>query len=81
LALGIFLGGAASIAAEKVDDRLYSEEELKKLIPVSIISQIPNVVTASEQTKQRRQDRLVWVTAIAVFASIAVGSAYTYFRG
>jgi len=81
LALGIFLGGAASIAAEKVDDRLYSEEELKKLIPVGIISQIPNVVTASEQTKQRRQDRLVWVTAIAVFASIAVGSAYTYFRG
>ncbi|PYV79668.1 MAG: hypothetical protein DMG96_03385 [Acidobacteria bacterium] len=64
-----------------MDDRLYSEEELKKLIPVGIISQIPNVVTASEQTKQRRQDRLVWVTAIAVFASIAVGSAYTYFRG
>src|SRR5207248_8393314 len=45
LGIGCILGAGLAFGSEFLDDRVYNEEELKKLLPVGIISEIPNIAT------------------------------------
>jgi polysaccharide chain length determinant protein (PEP-CTERM system associated) len=81
LMLGILLGGVFAAGAEFIDDRLYDEKELKKMLPVVVISEIPDIVTAEEVS---RQQKVVWLGRAAaglVLASILLGTAISYLRG
>jgi hypothetical protein len=77
LALGLVVAGAF----EKLDDRVYSEIELKKLLPVSVISEIPIIADPSNQTTGQKRPWLGLVTAALVFAAILAGSALSYLKG
>lgn len=81
LFVGLVLGAAVSAAAERVDDRLYGDKELKELVPVEVISEIPDVATAGEIKKQQRLAWLGWAAIGLVFAVILAGSAISYLRG
>ena len=81
LAIGMVLGGAFAGGFEFLDDRLYSEEELKKLIPVDVIAEIPLISTGEEDRNRRLQLGLLWATAAVIVVSIAIGSAYSFLRG
>jgi|SRR5215469_2682200 len=81
LAIGLVLGAAFSVGSEYVDDRLYSDEELKKLVPVDVIAEIPIISTVEEDHKNVVQLRILLATTALVFLSIALGSAYSFFRG
>ncbi|MCU1305918.1 MAG: hypothetical protein JWN45_613 [Acidobacteriaceae bacterium] len=81
LLIGLVLGAVGVAGSELIDDRLYSEEELKKLLPVAIISEIPTIVTIQEERAQNKGMRLGRVAAGFVFISILAGTAISYFRG
>ena len=81
LLIGLVLGAVGVAGSELIDDRLHSEEEIKKLLPVAIISQIPNIVTLQDE---RAQNKEIWrgrAAAGFVFVSILAGTAISYFRG
>ena len=37
-----------------MDDRIYDEKELQKLLPVAVISEIPAIRAASDERRERR---------------------------
>lgn len=81
LGIGIVLGGAAVMAIEATDDRLYDEAELKQLLPVPVISEIPVVRHDDDARAERKRLRLGFVVGSAIFTIILAGSALTYWRG
>jgi polysaccharide biosynthesis transport protein len=81
LAVGLLLGGIAGGTAEMMDDRVYAEKDLEKLLPVTVVSEIPPIVLTSDTQKQRRRVWVGWTTAAVVSATILVGSALSYLHG
>ena len=81
LVVGLVFGVAVSAGAEMIDDRIYSEKDLKKLITVDVISEIPKIATAEEEEKLRRAVFLGRVAAGLEFVLIVAGFAISYFRG
>ena len=81
LGIGIAFGGALAGGTEFLDDRLYNEKELKELLPVTVISEIPAITSPKEERKQAQRLWVGWVAAGLVFATILAGSAISYFRG
>jgi hypothetical protein len=81
LFVGLALGAAVSIGVEMIDDRLYSEKALKELLPVDIISEIPDISSPREERKQRTLAFLGWAVTGLEFVLIAAGFAASYFRG
>jgi polysaccharide biosynthesis transport protein len=62
------------------DDRVYNEAEIKGLLPVPVISEIPNIVTADDERVSKRKAWLGWAVAGLVVATILAGSAFSYLR-
>jgi polysaccharide biosynthesis transport protein len=81
LALGIVLGTLVAGASEMLDARIHDEKELKKLLPPAIISEIPTIMNLSDREAQTRRVWIGCATASAVFATILIGTAFTYLRG
>jgi hypothetical protein len=66
---------------EFMDDRLHSEKDLKALIPVGVIVEIPSIASPKELRRQQNSLKLAWVAATLVFAIILAGAAVSYLRG
>jgi succinoglycan biosynthesis transport protein ExoP len=81
LGIGLALGAAVAGAFEMMDDRIYDEKELQKLIPVAVISEIPALAAAGDEQSERRRLWLGWATAVFVSVTILLGSAFSYLRG
>jgi polysaccharide biosynthesis transport protein len=81
LGVGLALAVGVVIAFEMLDDRLYSEKELKELLPVPVISEIPIIVNPSDKQAAKKKIWLGWGAAAIVLATILAGSAFSYFRG
>jgi protein tyrosine kinase modulator len=81
LAFGLALGVVVAGAFEMMDDRLHSEEEIRKLLPADVIAEIPAIVTPADSRQARNRLWLGWATAMVVFAFILAGSAFSYLRG
>jgi len=77
LVLGVFVTGAFELA----DDRLYSEKEIKSMLPVPVICEIPVIVTPFEEGAQRARNWRSWVAAGVVISSILAGAVFSYLRG
>jgi polysaccharide chain length determinant protein (PEP-CTERM system associated) len=77
-AAGLALGALVVFLLELLDDRLHNDREIKDLLPVQVISEIPEVVNLSDERRNRRRMVLGWsVTALVLFAILA-GSAFSY---
>ena len=81
LGVGLLLGVVVALGFEMMDDHLYSEKEIKDLMPVAIISEIPEILNLSDQQDRKRKMWLGWAMAGLVFATILVGSAFSYLHG
>ena len=81
LGVGLVLGGVLAGGAEFLDDRLYNERELKELLPVTVISEIPAITSQEDERRQAKKLWISWATTGVVFATILVGSAISYLRG
>jgi succinoglycan biosynthesis transport protein ExoP len=80
LGIGLALGVVVAGAFEMVDDRVYSEAEIKGLLPVSVISEIPVIVTAADEQISKKKVWLGWAVAVFVVVTILAGSAISYLR-
>jgi succinoglycan biosynthesis transport protein ExoP len=76
--VGLALGAAVAGAFEMADDRVYSEAEIKGLLPVVVISEIPVIVTAEDERVGRKKTWLGWAVAALVVVTILAGSALSY---
>jgi polysaccharide biosynthesis transport protein len=81
LLIGLVLGFVVAGAFEMMDDRVHSEKELQKLLPVAVISEIPTIAVPTDLQKERQRLWLGWATAVFVSVTILVGSAFSYLRG
>ena len=81
LGVGLLLGGVLGGGAEFLDDRLYNERELKELLPMTVISEIPAITSQEDERRQEKKLWISWATTGVVFATILVGSAISYLRG
>lgn len=81
LAVGLALGAVVAAAFEIMDDRLYNEKEIKDLLPMPVISEIPVILNLLDEHNQQRRLRLGWGVAAMVLASVVVGSAISYLYG
>jgi succinoglycan biosynthesis transport protein ExoP len=81
LGIGLGLGAVVAGAFEMMDDRVYDEKQLQKLLPVAVISEIPTIGASSDEQREHRRLWLGWATAVFVSVTILLGSAFSYLRG
>jgi polysaccharide chain length determinant protein (PEP-CTERM system associated) len=77
LALGIVIVGAF----EFIDDRVYDEKELKALLPIGVLVEVPVIVNPFDEQKNQRRMWLGRATAAMVLVSMLAGSAFSFFHG
>jgi polysaccharide biosynthesis transport protein len=78
LGAGLALGLAFAGGLEFFDDRLYQEQEIAKMLPTSVISEIPDVLRPADQRRRRWRLALGWCVGVFVFTTILVGSVLSY---
>jgi polysaccharide biosynthesis transport protein len=81
LGVGLVLGLVVAGGFELMDDRMHSEQEIKDLIPVGIMVEIPEVLNFSDQQRSMRKIRLGWAMAGLVVITILMGSAVSFLYG
>ncbi|HEY2471974.1 MAG TPA: hypothetical protein VGI45_29585 [Terracidiphilus sp.] len=81
IATGLGLGFLVVLLFELLDDRMHSEKEIKTLLAVPIMAEIPEVLSTLEEQTQKRQLKLGWALAAIVCAVIVLGSTFSYLRG
>ena len=81
LVVGLIFGGGAAFGREKMGGKIYTERELKKLVPFEVVAEIPTIETAEEQVAHRRGNWMVAVAAVVILCVILLGSAITYLYG
>jgi polysaccharide chain length determinant protein (PEP-CTERM system associated) len=78
LGVGMALGLIVAGGFEVLDGRMYSENEIKTLLPVAIISEVPEILLPSDERRSMRRTALGWSMTVLVVATILAGSAFSY---
>jgi polysaccharide chain length determinant protein (PEP-CTERM system associated) len=81
LAVGLVLGGGFAFGKEKLSGKIYSEREIKKLVPFDVIAEIPTIESLEELSSDRRATWIAGAAAVVVVGFILLGSAVTYLYG
>lgn len=81
LLVGFVFGAGTSFGKEKLSGKLFTEREIKKLIPYSVMAEIPTIETSQEQAAHRRENWFVGLAAMVITSAILFGSAITYLYG
>ncbi len=81
LGVGLALGLIVVASFEIMDGRLYSEKEIKNLLPMGIISEIPEIVSPSDEQSSKQRMALGWTMAALIVIIILAGSAFSYLHG
>lgn len=81
VAVGLAFGAIVVAAFEMIDDRLYGEKEIKDMIPVPVVLEIPVIINPADEQKARQKLWLGWASAAVVLATILIGSAFSFLRG
>lgn len=78
LAFGLVLGAAVVGGLEFFDDRLHDEQEIRTLLPMAVISEIPEISTTWDERRSKFRMAFGWAMAVMVVATILAGSAFSY---
>ena len=81
LGVGLALGVVVAGAFEMMDDSVHSEAEIKGMLPVAVMCEIPHIVNPADEKISKRRAWLGWAAAAMVLGTILVGSAISYLRG
>jgi polysaccharide biosynthesis transport protein len=80
LGFGLVIGLVVAGVFEFLDDRLHSEAQIKALLPARMLSEIPEILTPSDQRKSRMMFWLRLAMTAIVCGVILIGSALSYLR-
>lgn len=75
---GLALGLLVVAFVEKMDDRLYSDREIEKLLSVGVIAEIPEIENAEDERRKRKSAIFGWVFTGLVCATILTGAVISY---
>lgn len=81
LVAGIVLGCAFVVGFEFFDDRLHDEKEIKGMLPIAVISEVPEIRDAAAELRIKRQARLGWAVAVIALCAIVIGSVFSIVHG
>jgi polysaccharide biosynthesis transport protein len=81
LGLGLVIGGIVAAGFEFGDDRVYNETDLKGMLPMTILSEIPEVVQPSDDARKRRRLAFSWAMTVFVVVVILAGTAVSILQG
>jgi polysaccharide chain length determinant protein (PEP-CTERM system associated) len=81
LIVGLVLGAGCVWLAEMMDDRVYGEMQLRELLPVSMLSELPVISGPTDERDQKRRDLIGWATTAGIIGIILLGSAVSYLKG
>ena len=79
--IGLALGCLVVFIFEFLDDRMHGEKEIKALLPISVMAEIPEIQNTVDEEKQKRRAVLGWSMAVAIGLVVVVGSTFSYLRG
>ena len=77
LAAGMALGLVFAGGMEFLDDRMHSGRDIKALLPMNVISEVPAIVSTKDERMKKRRLVLGWVTTVLVAAAILTGSIFS----
>lgn len=80
LGVGIGLGLLVVVALEFFDDRMHSEADIKAMLPVAVLSEIPEVFSPSDLRAARRKMVISWVATGIAVVTVLAGSALSYLK-
>jgi polysaccharide biosynthesis transport protein len=80
LGTGIGLGILVVALLELLDDRLHSDKEIEKLLPIAVISEVPEILSPVEEGLIQRRFFRGWAMAATVMVIILVGATVSYLR-
>lgn len=78
LVAGLGLGGLIVVLLELFDDRLHSDRDIDKLLSIAVISEIPEILSADEERRNRRRALWGWAMAATVVVVVIAGAAISY---
>ena len=81
LLVGLVFGSAASFGKEKLSGKVFTEREIKKLIPYNVMVEIPTIETLQEQAARRKDSWAMAFAMLLMAGAILAGSAITYLFG
>ena len=81
LVVGLVFGAAAAFGREKMSGKVYSEREIRRLLPFEVMSEIPLIETPEEQVAHRRRSWGAAAAGVVIMGAILLGSAITYLYG
>jgi protein tyrosine kinase modulator len=81
LVVGFVLGAGLAFGKERLSGKIYSEREIKKLVPCDVIAEIPPIESLEEQSSHRRGAWIAGAAAVVIVGFILLGSAVTYLYG
>ncbi|MGA8632001.1 MAG: hypothetical protein WB573_16750, partial [Terracidiphilus sp.] len=76
--VGMVLGLVVAGGFEFMDDRLHSEKEIKALLPVAVISEVPEIMSPMDEQESRRSVAIGWAATAIVLVSLLAGSVFSY---
>jgi len=81
LFVGVVFGAGLAFGQEKLGGKIYSEREIKKLVPFDVIAEIPPIESLEEQLSDQRGAWMAGAAAVVMVGCILLGSAVTYLYG
>jgi polysaccharide chain length determinant protein (PEP-CTERM system associated) len=81
LLVGCVFGAGFAMGKERLSGKIYSEREIKKLVPFDVIAEIPPIESLQEQSSRRRSAWIAGAAAVVIAGFILLGSAVTYLYG
>jgi len=81
LAAGLGLGSLLVFLFEFFDDRMHAEKEIKALLGINVLAEVPEVRSEEDKSREKRRIVLGWALTAIVGICIALGSTYSFLRG
>jgi polysaccharide chain length determinant protein (PEP-CTERM system associated) len=78
LGFGFALGLITVVGFEFLDGRLHTDKQIRELLPVPVISEIPVIASAEDERSNKRRVFLGWATTAVVVVTILAGAAVSY---
>jgi len=78
---GFALGSILVFLLEFFDDRMHGEKDIKSLLGINVLAEIPEVQNAVDEKREKRRLALGWALTAVVCISIGLGSAFSFLRG
>ncbi len=78
LGVGLALGLTLVFVLEALDDRIHNGQELRALLSMPVIAEIPTISSPADERTRKMRLSLGWTTSALVILAILAGSAFSF---